>query len=341
VGNSGTTLYLAAAVSTLAEGITVFTGDEQIRRRSAGNLLGSLEDLGAYARSTRANGCAPLILRGPLRGGKTGIACPTSQYLSALLLACPLATSVTSIDVPLLNERPYVDMTLWWLDSQGIEYTRERYSRFRLAGRQSYRPFREQLPGDYSSASFLFCAAAITGGSVTLTGLDPADPQGDKGVLDILETLGCEVRWADKTVTLTGPGAAGGTLHGGSFDLNAMPDALPALAATGCFCDGELSLTNVAQARRKETDRIAVMTELLRSLGADVRELPDGIVVVGGGRKLNAHEAVRGYGDHRVVMALALAGLGSATGVTISDAEAAAVTFPSFFTTLKSLRVDS
>ena len=333
VGNSGTTLYLAMGVAATAAGLSRFTGDEQIRRRSAANLLAALADLGAQAYSHGGNGCAPLSVGGGIAGGATTIECPTSQYLSALLLACPLATGDCTIEVPLLWERPYVDMTLWWLDRQQIEYRRDGYERFFIPGNQSYRSFRADVPGDYSSATFLFVAAAITGGSVTVRELHDDDPQGDRAVLDMLEAMGCTVsRPRPRTIRLESPGY--GSLAGGSFDLNATPDALPALAVAGAACGDPLHLGNVPQAREKETDRVAVMAQELGKLGIRTDEHRDGITVypgaISGGR-------VSGHGDHRVVMALALAGLAAGDEVAIEGAEAAAITFPGFFATLRSL----
>jgi 3-phosphoshikimate 1-carboxyvinyltransferase len=330
VGNSGTTLYIAMAAAALAKGFTVFTGDEQIRRRPAANLLGALRDLGATAFDTRGNGCAPLVIGGPLRGGRTAVACPTSQYLSALLLAAPLASEASEIEVTLLNEQPYVEMTLDWLERQGIRLQRRGLVWYRVPGGQSYRAFERAVPGDFSSATFFFCAAAVTGSSVTVEGLDPNDPQGDKEVLALLEQMGCRVSWRDTSVTVQG-----GALKGIDADLNPMPDALPALAVTACFAEGTTRLANVPQARLKETDRIAVMAAELSRLGATVREEPDGLVIEGsrlrGGR-------VDGHGDHRVVMALGIAGLGAAGSTTVSTAESAAVTFPGFFDLVEGLR---
>ncbi len=333
VGNSGTTLYLAMSAAGLAEGTTTFTGDEQIQRRSAEPLLQSLNDLGATTVSQAGTGCAPITVTGRLYGGTTSIECPTSQYLSSLLLACPLADGDTEINVPLLWERPYVDMTLWWLDRQGIRYTRDGYERFAIPGAQRYSSFRTDVPGDYSSATFLFVAAAITGGTVTVTELHPDDPQGDRAVLNVLEQLGCEVSWPRRTqVTVKGPGY--GELAGGEFDLNATPDALPALAVLGAACRGPLSLRNVPQARQKETDRVAVMAAELGRLGIDVDEFEDGLTVHPG--RLRGGE-VHGHGDHRVVMALAVAGLAAETGVSVDTAERASVTYPGFFETLERL----
>lgn len=333
VGNSGTTLFLAMGTAALGEGITHFTGDEQIRRRSAGNLLAALADLGATAYSLGGDGFAPLAVGGGLTGGSTSIECPTSQYLSSLLLACPLAGADSEIHLPLLWERPYVDMTLWWLDRQGIRYERDGYDRFRISGGQRYESFRTDVPGDYSSATFLFVGAAITGGTVTVTEIHPDDPQGDRAVLDMLETMGCTVSWPrPRSVTVTGPGY--GALRGGTFDLNATPDALPALAVAGAACDSPLHLTNVPQARQKETDRVAVMCEELSKLGIDTEEREDGLTVhpgsITGG-------SVAGHDDHRVVMALAIAGLAATDAVHVDSAERAAVTFPGFFDSIRTL----
>ncbi len=328
-GNSGTTLYLAAGIAGLVKGWTVFTGDHQIRSRPIGPLLNSLTDLGAQAFSTRNNGCAPVAIKGPLRGGSTSIECPTSQYLSSLLIASPLVQGDTVIHVPLLNERPYVEMTLRWLSEQGITYKNEEFGRFLVPGMQAYKCFTKAVPGDFSSATFFLCAAAITGSELTLHGLDMEDSQGDKAVVSMLVRMGCTVSVLKDRLVIKG-----NRLTGCDLDLNDTPDALPALAATACFAQGKTRLYNVPQARLKETDRIAVMAQELAKLGATVEELPDGLIV--SESKLKGTH-VHGHHDHRVVMSLAIAGLG-ATGVTsIETAEAVDITYPGFFDIVRSL----
>lgn len=337
VGNSGTALYLAAALAASSPEQVFFDGDDQIRRRSAGPLLEALRALGAEVAEEGRPGCAPFSVKGPMTGGTVSIECPTSQYLSALLLAAPLAPagSVTEIHVPLLYERPYAEMTLRWLDEQGIAYRRRELEWFEIPGGQRYRPFDRAIPADFSSATFFFCAAAVSGCSLTLEGLDLADSQGDKMVLPVLEEMGCDVRPSGRGIEITAPE---GGLRGGTFDLNAIPDALPALAAAACFARGETRLVNVPQARIKETDRIAVMAAELSALGADVSELPDGLVVRGGDTPGLRGGAVRGHGDHRVIMAASIAALGAEGPVTIDDDGAVAVTFPGFFHMLESIR---
>ncbi len=322
VMNSGTTLYIALGMAALGEGWNLFTGDDQTRRRSAGPLLEALEQLGAIAISARGNGCAPIMVRGPLRGGEASIACPTSQYLTSLLISAPLARQETHIIVTQLNEAPYVQMTLDWLGLQDIRFSHTNMRDFTIPGGQRYRAFKERIKADFSSATFFLVAAAITGAELTLRGLDMNDSQGDKAVVGMLERMGATVEAEPSALRIRG-----GALRGADLDLNATPDALPAMAIAGCFASGTTRLLNVPQARIKETDRIRSMREAIESLGGRAEELPDGLVVHGGGLRGGS---ARGVADHRVVMACAVAGLAADKPVTVDTAEAVAVTFPNF-----------
>jgi 3-phosphoshikimate 1-carboxyvinyltransferase len=325
VGNSGTTLFLALAVAALGSAPITFTGDAQIRARSATPLLSALEGLGVTVKSA-GNGCAPITVQGPFRGGRVSLPCPTSQYLSALLLSAPLAAKgvLTEIDVPLLNEKPYIELTLSYLDAQGIVYEKAPdFSYFRLTGGQSYKPMNGPVPADFSSAAFPACIAAVTGGPLTLLGLDPHDAQGDKAMFEMLARMGCDVNWTRDGVTVS----RNGPLRGGIFDLNDTPDLLPIMAVAACFAEGETALVNVAHARIKETDRIAVMARELGKLGIRCDEKPDALIIHGG---VVHGGAVDGHGDHRVVMALAVAALSASGPVAITGAEAADVTYPGF-----------
>lgn len=330
-GNSGTTTYLLyGLLGTLGKRITI-TGDEMLRSRPILPLCEAYDNLGL--KSSLEGSCPPVTISGKLSGGKCSIICPTSQYLSSLLLSLPLALEDSTIDAPILNEKPYVRITLSLLDKQHIAYTiSDDLQHIEIRGGQHYHPFETTVTGDFSSATFFFCLAAILGTSITISGLDRNDSQGDKEILSILEEMGCSVSWNGYEVTVTGPKR----LKGGTFDLNAMPDAICALAVTACFAQEEVRIVNVAQARIKETDRITSMHDDLCRLGADITELPDGLIIRGGhGLKSGS---VKGYGDHRIIMAMAIAGLASDGPVTIDDEKAAAVTFPTFFTLLNSLK---
>lgn len=324
VGNSGTTLFLATAMASLGDAPITLTGDAQIQRRSAENLLNALSALGVKVQSI--NGRAPITVQGPWRGGRCRIECPTSQYLSGLLTASPLASrgTVTEIDVPLLNEKPYIEMTLSYLDKQGVEYEKSSdFSYFRVKGGAVYKPMNGPVPADFSSAAFPAAAAVVSGGSVELKGLDSNDAQGDKAFFDMLKMMGCEAVWKDSSLFISRKGP----LHGGIFDLNAIPDTLPAISVVAAFAQGETVLTNAAHTRIKETDRIAAMALELGKLGICCTERPDGLAIQGGtvrGGKVDGH------GDHRIVMALAAAGLGAESAIEVVGAEAADVTYPGF-----------
>ncbi|MHC4737212.1 MAG: 3-phosphoshikimate 1-carboxyvinyltransferase [Planctomycetota bacterium] len=310
VGNSGTTLRIAMGSASLAEAgrVISFTGDNQIQTRPVGPLMDSLTDLGAKCTSLNNNGKAPLEITGRLAGGSTAIACHTSQYLSSLLLCTPLAAKDTEIDVTLLNEPGYVQMTLDWLDRQGIEYENQQLQKFKIKGGQSYKAFDITVPADFSSATFFLCAAAMVADEVKLLGLDFSDSQPDKAVVDYLKAMGANINIEANSVTIQAA-----PLKGIEIDMNQTPDA------TAAFTEGTTRLVNVPQARGKETDRIKCMAEELKKMALDVEELPDGLIIVGGRPK---PADLHGRSDHRVVMGLSLAGLNLDGQCTIDTAEA-------------------
>jgi 3-phosphoshikimate 1-carboxyvinyltransferase len=331
VGNSGTTLRIAMGSASLAQaGQTLsFTGDEQIQTRPVGPLMDALSRLGAKCTSLKNNGKVPVEITGKLTGGKTAIAATTSQYLSSLLLCAPLASKDTEIDVTLLNEPGYVQMTLDWLDKQQIQYDNQQFQTFKIKGNQSYKAFDATIPADFSSATFFLCAAAISAEQVTLLGLDFTDSQPDKAVVDYLKIMGADITIGPNSVKIKAA-----TLKGAELDMNKTPDALPAMAVTAAFAEGTTKLLNVPQARSKETDRIKCMAEELKKMDIDVEELPDGLII-GPGKPKSAE--LHGWADHRIVMALSLAGMNMDARCTIDTAEAISVTFPGYVELMKGI----
>ena len=331
VGNSGTTLRIAMGSAALAgtDQITAFTGDEQIQTRPVGPLMDALSNLGAKCKSLKNKGKVPVEIMGKLAGGKTSIAATTSQYLSSLLLCTPLAPKDTEIDVTLLNEPGYVQMTLDWLDKQQIEYENQQYRKFKIKGNQRYKAFDDSIPADFSSATFFLCAAAMSAEKVILLGLDFADSQPDKAVVDYLKAMGADISIDQNSVTVKTA-----TLKGTELDLNKTPDALPAMAVTAAFAEGTTKLFNVAQARNKETDRIKCMAQELKKLDIKVEELPDGLIIVGSQPK---SAELHGWADHRIVMALSLAGINFDAPCIIDTAEAISVTFPGYVELMKGI----
>ncbi len=331
VCNSGTSLRILTAIGALSDKTIKFDGDDSVRKRPMQPLLSALYDIGAKVESN--NGHAPLAISGPLKGGKTMTDGISSQFLTALLLACPLADGDTEIDVIDLHEKPYIEMTLKWLDEQNIIYTNRNFEHFTIKGGQFYKPFSTTIPGDFSSATFPLIAAVATGSKITIEGLDFNDSQGDKRVFKIIESMGASISHEKEGVIV-----AGTQLKGMELDLNDIPDALPALAIAGCVAEGETKLLNVEQARLKESDRIRAICVELRKMGAKIHELDHGLVIEKS--QLTGTE-VKGYGDHRIVMALSIAGMIASGETLIHDgAESIQVTYPFFVEDFKKLGAD-
>ncbi len=333
-GNSGTTTYMAIGTASLIkEGYTVITGDHQIRRRPSGPLLKAVEDLGGVAFSVRGDGSQPVVVKGPIRGGKTSLPGVNSQWLSPLLINTPLAPEDTEIYVENLQERPYIRMTLGWLDRTGIKYKEENMERFYLYGGQRYKAFEYEIPSDWESACFPIVAGAITDSDITLYGLDTNDYQGDKAIIEILKEMGAdiEVRNNGKDgIRIKG----GKTLKGIEIDCRDIPDAPPILAVLGTQAEGKTVLKNLGASRLKETDRAKSIAQELRKMGAKIEEYEDSMVIY----KSDLYGTrIDGHTDHRIVMATAVAGLCAKGNTIIDDAEYVRISFPNFYEVMTSL----
>ncbi|MGB3945067.1 MAG: 3-phosphoshikimate 1-carboxyvinyltransferase [Methanothrix sp.] len=323
VDNSGTTLRIISAVAALTDG-AVLTGDASIRRRPNGPLLKSLNDLGAEAFSIKKNDCAPLVVRGRIRGGRTVLdGRVSSQFLSALLISCPLAEDDTEIVIDgELKSRPYAEITLEMLEEAGAEVETD-FERFFIPGGQRYRLEDYTVPGDFSSASYLLAAAAVTGSRLAVRGLRPSR-QGDSAIVSILRDMGAKISWDQEKGDLV---IDGGDLEGVEVDASLTPDLVPTIAVLGSLARGKTVVKNAEHVRHKETDRLSAMAMELSKMGADIEERPDGLVIEGG--RLEGAR-VSGHHDHRIVMALTVAGL-AAGDTRIDTAESVSVSYPSFF----------
>jgi 3-phosphoshikimate 1-carboxyvinyltransferase len=330
VGNSGTTLRILTGLASLANFPISFDGDSSIRKRPMTPILSALEILGAKVNSTE--GKCPFTIQGPIKGGITSVNGISSQFVTGLLFACPLAEGDTEIVVENLHEHPYVEITLDWLKRLHIRFEQKGLDWFRIFGGQKYNAFERDIPADFSSATFAACAAAITGDEILIKGLDFSDFQGDKVIFDHLRNMGASVNHIPEGVIVKG-----GDLTGIDIDMNSTPDALPALAVVGCFAKGTTRLLNVAQARLKECDRIAASIKELSTMGAKIEELKDGLIIH---QSVLKGAEVHGYDDHRMVMALAIAGLVLKGKTIVDTAESIKVTYPSFVEDMKAIGAD-
>jgi len=330
--NSGTSSRLIMGVIALGDLNVTVDGDESLRQRPVKPLIDALGNLGVSAVSLDKKTVLPIKIGGKLSGGKTEVDCKSSQYVSSLLISCPLAEGDSEIIVKNLCEKPYIEMTLRWLDEQEVKYENNNFEVFKIKGGQKYGAFEKEIPGDWSSATFPLCAGALTRSDLVLEGLDMEDEQGDKAVLGILKKMGANIEADRGTVQIYGK-----ELHGKDFDMKNTPDALPAMAVVGCFAKGKTRLLNVSQARIKETDRIKIMTQELSKMGAKIEELKDGLIIEES--ELFGSD-VCGYNDHRIVMALSLAGMIAEGKTTIDTAESIGVTYPRYVDTMKSVNAN-
>ena len=333
VGNSGTTLGNLMAVSSLGKAPITLDGDSSIRSRPFLQLLNALSSLGAECSSINDTGKCPITVKGPLRGGTAVVDGITSIYVTPLLVACPLAEMPTTVKVmPPINERSYIKMTMDWLNFVGCTYKTHDYSKIWISGGQRYEEFERTIPGDASSAAFPLCAAVITSSEVIIRGIDFNDPQGDKAIVAYLKKMGADIKVEDGSVVVHPS-----ILKGTTIDLADTPDLLPVLCVVGCAAEGTTILQNIEVTRMKETDRIKVMTEELSKMGGNLRVKGEELHI----RSSNLKGAnVSGYGDHRVVMALAVGGM-IAEGETVLDtAESIDVTYPGFVKSMQELGAD-
>jgi 3-phosphoshikimate 1-carboxyvinyltransferase len=333
--NSGTTLRFMTAVAALTDGITVLTGDASLRTRPNGPLLEVLNRLEVKACSTRGNERAPLVVKGGLKGQDVNIdGSISSQFISALLITCPLAESSTTLSIiGKLKSRPYVDVTLEMLELAGtkVHVDDSNGTRFIIPGKQKYDFKDYTVPGDFSSVSYLLAAAALTNGSeVIVKNLFPSK-QGDKVIIEILRQMGADITWDREAGNVTVRG--GRQLKAITFDAGATPDLVPTVAILAAVAQGTSRIENAEHVRYKETDRLRALATELPKLGVDLKEERDSLTITGG--KLHG-ASVHGWDDHRIVMALSIAGM--VAGNTIIDTtEAVSISYPDFFKDMRSL----
>ncbi|HEY9206218.1 MAG TPA: 3-phosphoshikimate 1-carboxyvinyltransferase [Candidatus Methanoperedens sp.] len=329
VANSGTTLRIMTAVASLVNGATVLTGDASIRTRPNNPLLNALNDLGAEAFSTRGNGMAPVVVRGKMKGGQIYIdGSISSQFISALLIACPFAENETTISIKdELKSRPYVNITIDMLSGAGANINVDEMSNsFTIPPGQEFNMSSYNVPGDFSSASYMMAAGALCG-EVTIKNLFPSE-QGDSALIGILRKMGAKISWDEKKGEVR---VSRSELKGIKVDVGRTPDLVPTLAVLGAASEGTMIIENAEHVRYKETDRLHAMTVELKKMGVDITEEKDRLVIKGGRIK---GAKVHGWDDHRIVMALAVAGL-VAGETTIDSTESVGISYPGFFDDLR------
>lgn len=332
---SGTSLRLLTAVAAHGPGICVLTGDGSLRKRPVRVLLEALNDIGVDCYSTRMNGLPPVVVfGGGIKGGEVTVRGDvSSQYITALLMACPWAQEETVVRLSSrLESKPYVEMTLDVLRCHGIEVGGS-YDEFVIPPEQSFIPADHKVPGDFSSAAFLLVQGALAG-EVAVTNLDLSSKQGDKEMVDILKRMGADVKVGKGRVEVEKD-----ELTGITIDVSDIPDLTPICAVLATQARGRTEIINAERLRIKESDRLSSITKELKKMGADIREKKSSLVIQGPtslkGAVIDPHD------DHRIAMSCAVAASVADGDTIIQDAGCIDKSYPGFVNDVISLGVDA
>ena len=324
LGNSGIALrFLTALCSTLSIPVTL-TGDASLKSRPMQELVDALDKL--YVEVKSKHGLAPITVCGPIKGEKlhTTLEGRDSQPVSALLLMGALLDQPLEIHVTNPGEKPWVDLTLSWLERLGVSFERKGYSYYKVLGSGGFQGFTYEVPADLSTLSYPVGAALALKQPLNVEGIDFSDPQGDKALFSELINMGAKLTIYGKKLEVR----ATPYLEGKTINVNCMIDALPLLATLGCIARGETRIIGGEIARTKECDRIHVMSKELKKMGADITELSDGLIIRCSklkGAQLDSHK------DHRIGMSLTIAALCAEGSSELKNSECIEKTFPNFF----------
>ncbi|MGE0625907.1 MAG: 3-phosphoshikimate 1-carboxyvinyltransferase [Pseudomonadales bacterium] len=334
LGLAGTAYRPLAAALTAGRGRFVLDGVERMRERPVGPLVDGLRQLGARIDYLGAEGFPPIRVTGTgLSGGRVRMAGNlSSQFLTSLLMAAPLARGPVVVDIDGEQvSKPYLAITLDLMRRFGVTVTHQDFQHFEVSPAPYTSPGTLLVEGDASSASYFLAAGAIGGSGVTVYGVGTDSVQGDVAFVDVLEAMGARVERDRDHITVRPD-----ELRGVDLDLNAIPDVAMTVAVLALFAEGRTTIRNVYNWRVKETDRLAAMSTELRKLGATVVEGLDFLTITPPDALV--HARIHTYGDHRMAMCFSLACLGGVP-VTIEDPDCVAKTFPTYFERFESLRV--
>jgi 3-phosphoshikimate 1-carboxyvinyltransferase len=333
-GNSGIVLRFIAGIASLINNYTVITGDYSIRySRPLQPIIDGLTGLGVDVKTMRGDNFAPIIIKGPPLFNETVLEGYDSQPVSGLIIAATLMPGLTTINVKNPGEKPWIDLTLDWLDRLGILYQREEYNKFIISGENNIPAFNYKVPSDLSSIAFPVAAALITNSSIIIDNVDLSDPQGDKRLLDIFQEMGANLEYRVSQQRLVVHEHTG--LQSVTVDINDCIDSINILSVVACYAKGKTVINGARVARNKECDRIACITQELSKMGANITELEDGLIIVGG--QLHGSDILQTYHDHRMVMALFIAALAANGHSIIHDTRSVSKSYPLFFSDMKLL----
>jgi 3-phosphoshikimate 1-carboxyvinyltransferase len=338
-GDSGAILRFTMPLAALAPSPSVFVLGKSLEQRPIAPMLQSLRQLGAEAYYQHLGDKATIHVQGGgISGGKTTIRGDvSSQYISGLMFACPMAQEDTEITLTTpLESKGYVEMTQAVLAKHSINVLiSEEFDYLRIPSNQTYKPCNHRVPGDFSSAASLLAAAAITRSDVSVKNLDYAQVQGDKAILDVLRRMGVNGKVCSDRVQIKGEG---GLLEVVDVDARDIPDLVPVCTVLACYAKGTSKIHDAHRLRYKESDRLLSLYLELTKMGAQIA-MDEGSLTVKGPCALHG-AVINPHNDHRIAMACAVAALGASGETRLQDAECVRKSYPRFFSDLRVLGVD-
>jgi 3-phosphoshikimate 1-carboxyvinyltransferase len=326
-GESGLAIRMFSPIAALYSAEITLVGANSLKKRPMSMIEEALNQLGVHCKSS--GGFLPLTIKGPLAGGKIEIdGSVSSQLLTGLLMALPLASKDSEIKVRNLKSKPYIDMTIQLLNSFGISIMTSDYDLFRIPGNQKYKPYSYTVEGDWSGGAFLLVAGAING-QLCVKGLRNDSKQSDMAVLKALEIAGAKLTLGEDHIDISRS-----QLKAFEFNATESPDLFPPLVALASYCKGVSAIKGVTRLIYKESNRANTLKEEFGKMNIKI-EIADDMMFVTGGRPQGAR--VESHDDHRIAMAVAVASLGASGKISIRDSQCVAKSYPHFFEDLRQL----
>ncbi len=326
-GESGLAIRMFSPIAALYPVEITMAGATSLKKRPMNMIEEAINQLGAKCSTT--DGYLPVYIHGPIKGGRCEIdGSVSSQLLTGLLMALPLAQNDSVVKVNNLKSKPYIDMTMQILKSFGITIINDDYSQFSIEGNQRYKAQEYSVEGDWSGAAFLLVAGAING-ELTVSGLNKNSLQSDMAIIKALNSAGVKMSVNEDQVDIIRS-----PLKAFDFDATESPDLFPPLVALAAYCDGISKIKGVSRLMYKESNRAKTLKEEFGKMKIGI-EINDDLMIVKGSRPVGAH--VESHEDHRIAMAVAVAALGATGSIFIRDSQCVAKSYPSFFDDLRSL----
>jgi 3-phosphoshikimate 1-carboxyvinyltransferase len=326
-GESGLAIRMFSPIAALYPAEITMVGANSLKKRPMFMIEEALNQLGV--KCTSSGGFIPITIQGPIVGGYCEIdGSVSSQLLTGLLMALPLAAKDSEIKVNNLKSKPYIDMTIQILKSFGIKIQTKGYDLFYIPGNQKYIPHNYTVEGDWSGGAFLLVAGAVNG-QLGVQGLRTDSMQSDMAIIKALEKAGAQMKISENQVEISKS-----ELKAFEFDATESPDLFPPLVTLASYCNGVSTIKGVSRLIYKESDRATALKEEFGKMNIRI-EIKDDLMSVTGGQIRSAH--VESHDDHRIAMAVAVASLGATGRVYIRDSQCVAKSYPGFFDDLRHL----